>query len=307
MKKSLYLPRIILVTRKTPLALLLEHHGTFAQARFYLQSRNQEIQGHKEAHERFDAALTCVLDAIPPEQRRVRLDRSELDRFLFAPDDVIVIVGQDGLVPNVAKYLRGQPAIGINPDADRYDGILCPHSPDDSAKLLDWVGRQDGKGYRIEPRVMAVAEREDGQQLFALNEVFIGHRSHQSARYRIRVQGFEERQSSSGVICATGTGSTGWARSIVKQRGLTVPLPKPEQPRLAWFVREPFPSVYTGDTLNFGFVEANSRITIHSEMGSGGVVFADGIEGDNVEFLDGHTVTVSVARDRLNLVIPAAS
>jgi NAD kinase len=304
MKKSLYLPRIILVTRKTPLELLLEHHGTFAQARFYLESRGQEIVGYQEAHERFEVALACVLGAIPPEQRRARLDRSELDRFLFAPDDVIVIVGQDGLVPNVAKYLRGQLTIGINPDADRYDGILCPHSPGAIAEVLDWVERRNGQGYQVEHRILAAAEREDDQRLLALNEVFVGHRSHQSARYRIRVGDHEERQSSSGVICATGTGSTGWARSIVEQRKLDVSLPGPEQPRLIWFVREPFPSVYTGTELDFGFVESGHQIVIYSEMGEGGVIFADGIEGDNVEFLDGHTVSVGVARDALNLVVP---
>lgn len=305
MKKSLYLPRIILVTRKTPLELLLEHHGTFAQARFYLESRSQDILGYQKAHERFEAALACVLGVIPPEQRRVRLDRSELDRFLFAPGDVIVIVGQDGLVPNVAKYLRGQLAIGVNPDADRYDGILCPHAPDAVAEMLDWVERRNGQGYQIERRIMAVAEREDGQRLLALNEVFVGHRSHQSARYRIRVGDREERQSSSGVICATGTGSTGWTRSIVEQRRLDISLPDPEQPRLAWFVREPFPSVYTGTELDFGFVESGRQLAIYSEMGEGGVVFADGIEADNIEFLDGHTVYIGVARDTLNLVVPA--
>ncbi len=307
MKKSLYLPRIILVTRKTPLELLLEQHGTLAQAHFYLESRGQEIVGYHEAHRRFEAALVSVLGAIPPEQRRVRLDRSELDRFLFAPDDVIVIVGQDGLVPNVAKYLGGQLAVGINPDADRYDGILCPHAPDAVAELLGWVEQRSEPGYQVEHRIMAAAEREDGQRLLALNEVFVGHRSHQSARYRIRVGGREERQSSSGVICATGTGGTGWARSIVEQRQLDVPLPSPEQPRLAWFVREPFPSVYTGTELNFGFVESGRQITVHSEMGTGGVVFADGIEADNIEFLDGHTVNIGVARDTLNLVVPSSA
>ncbi|MCP4543275.1 MAG: hypothetical protein GY832_39685 [Chloroflexi bacterium] len=305
MKKSLYLPRIILVTRKTPLEMLLEHHGTLAQARFYLESRDQKISGYQEAHERFDVALTYVLGAIPPEQRRVRLDRSELDRFLFAPDDVIVIVGQDGLVPNVAKYLRGQLAIGINPDADRYDGILCPHAPGAVAELLGWLEQRNGQRYQIERRIMAAAEREDGQRLLALNEVFVGHRSHQSARYRVRVGEREERQSSSGLICATGTGSTGWTRSIVEQRKLDVSLPDPEQSRLAWFVREPFPSVYTGTELNFGFVESGHQITIHSEMGQGGVVFADGIEADNIEFLDGHAVRIGVAHDTLNLVVPA--
>ena len=35
-------PRVVLVTRKTPLELLLERHGTLAQARFYLRTRGQD-------------------------------------------------------------------------------------------------------------------------------------------------------------------------------------------------------------------------------------------------------------------------
>ena len=305
MRLDLRRPRILLVTRKTPLTLLLEQHGTLAQARFYLESRGQDLSEYQETHERFQAALTQVLTAIPPDQRRARVDRDDLDRFLFAPDDVILIVGPDGLVPNVAKYLRGQVTIGINPDPERYDGVLCPHPPRATADLLAWAGRGAGQGYRIQRRVMAVAEREDGQRLLALNEVFVGHQSHQSARYRLRAGDREERQSSSGVICATGTGSTGWVRSIVEQRDLDVPLPQPEEPRLAWFVREPFPSVYTGTALDFGFLEPGSPLVLRSEMGRGGVLFADGIESDRVEFLDGHTVRIGVADDTLNLLVPA--
>jgi len=303
--KDLRLPRIVLVTRKTPVELLLEQHGTLAQARFYLESRNQRVSEYEESHERVQAALAQVVAAIPPNQRRTRVDRGDLDRSLFAPDDVVVIVGQDGLAPNAAKYLHGQLTVGINPDAERYDGVLCPHAPQVIGALLDWVRRGEGPGYRVERRVMALAEREDGQRLRALNEIFVGHRSHQSARYRIQAEGEEERQSSSGVICATGTGSTGWVRSIVEQRGLDVTLPAPEQPRLAWFVREPFPSVYTDTGLDFGFVKQGDRLVLYSEMGEGGVIFADGIEADRLEFLSGHTVSITVARDRLNLVIPA--
>jgi hypothetical protein len=140
--------------------------------------------------------------------------------------------------------------------------------------------------------------------LLALNEIFVGHRSHQSARYRIRVADCEERQSSSGVICATGTGSTGWAKSIAEQRRISEPLPAPEQLRLAWFVREPFPSVYTSTGLSFGFVELDHHLVISSEMGEGGVIFADGIESDNIEFLSGHEVRVGVSGTTLNLLIP---
>ena len=47
MRLDLRRPRILLVTRKTPLTLLLEQHGTLAQARFYLESRGQTIAGYE--------------------------------------------------------------------------------------------------------------------------------------------------------------------------------------------------------------------------------------------------------------------
>jgi len=302
--KDSTLPRLVLVTRKTPIELLLEQHGTLGQARFYLRSREQDIAEYESIHERVRSALDTVVAAIPADQRRVRVDRGDLDRFLFAPDDVVVVVGQDGLVPNVAKYLDGQLTVGINPDADRYDGVLCQHAPAVIPSLLAWVIEGTGSGYRIEYRVMALAEREDGQQLLALNEIFVGHQSHQSARYRIQVTDREERQSSSGVICATGTGSSGWVRSITEQRQLGIDLPQPEEPCLAWFVREPFPSIYTGTTLDVGILETDHRLVLHSEMGQGGVVFADGIESDHLTFLTGQTVTVGVAPKALHLVVP---
>ena len=103
MKDNLHLPRLILVTRKTPLELLLEMHGTLAQARFYLKSRDQDMAEQEEAHQRLETALSRVVSAIPPDQRRIRLDRADLDRFLFSPDDIVLIIGQDGLVPNTAN------------------------------------------------------------------------------------------------------------------------------------------------------------------------------------------------------------
>jgi NAD kinase len=301
------LPRLVLVTRKTLLELLLERHGTTAQARFYLESRRQDIHWYEEAHERFSAAFKRVQAAIPADQRRARVDRTDLDRFLFAPDDVVLVVGQDGLVPNAAKYLHGQLTAGINPDPARYDGVLCRHTAKTVPRLLEWLERRSGQAYRIERRVMAIAEREDGQRLLALNEVFVGHRTHQSARYRLRASGREERQSSSGLICSTGTGSTGWAKSIARQRGLEAELPRPDEPRLAWFVREPFPSVASEANLDYGVLGPGESIELASEMGEDGVIFADGIESDRLEFLDGHRVQLRLADQALNLVVPARS
>jgi NAD kinase len=301
------LPRVVLVTRRTPLEALLDRFGTRGQVEFYLRSRGQDLGWAQTIHDRLYAALLAVQRAIPPHQRSVRVDRDDLDRFLFAPDDLVVIVGQDGLVPNVAKYLRGQLVIGINPDPQQYDGVLCRHPADVASALLAfaaaWPNSASQDGMRIEQRVMALASREDGQQLRALNEVFLGHASHQSARYRIRCGRLQERHSSSGVIAATGTGATGWARSIATQRALAEPLPSATDPRLAWFVREPFPSVATGTDVNFGYADAKEPLQLESDMDEGGVIFADGIESDRVEFLTGQRCSISIAPERLRLVV----
>lgn len=296
--------RIVLITRRTPLEILLAHHGTHAQARFYLESRGQEMSAHEEAHARLTDGFASVESAIPQDQRRTRVDREQLDRFLFAPDDVVLVVGQDGLVANAAKYLRGQVAAGINPDPERYDGVLCPHAPRAVPSLLGFMESREGP-FRIERRTMVLAEREDGQRLLALNEVFVGHRTHQSARYRIRADERQERHSSSGVICATGTGATGWALSISRERGQKEGLPTPEERRLAWFAREPFPSVATGTGLDSGSLALGQVLELASEMGDEGVIFADGIETDRVEFLSGHTVRLGIAQESLNLVMPS--
>ena len=299
-------PRIVLVTRPTWLEELLDRHGTLGQAEFYLKSRGQTLAPLIEAHERFEASFKAVRRALPSDQRRAEVTRDGLDRFLFAPDDVVMIVGQDGLVPNTAKYLDGQLTIGINPDPERFDGVLCPNAAEVVPDFLEWLEHPDHRFF-IESRVLAEARREDGQRLLALNEVFIGHHSHQSARYRLSVGGKEERQSSSGIICSTGTGATGWARSLVRQWQINTALPVPSELRLAWFVREPWPSVYTSAELSFGMLRHQDSLIAVSEMQQDGVVFADGIESDRLEFNAGQRIEVGVAERRLRLVVPPPS
>ena len=103
---------------------------------------------------------------------------------------------------------------------------------------------------------------DDGQRLLALNELFLGVRTHQSARYRIIYMAREERQSSSGLIIATGTGATGWARSIRRERHSQLAMPAPADHRLAFFVREAFPSVATGTSLTEGTVARETPLRI---------------------------------------------
>ena len=219
--------------------------------------------------------------------------RPELDRFLFEPDDVVVVLGQDGLVANVAKYLDGQPVIGLNLEP----GVLVHHLPDAAADLLADVAA--GRA-TIEHRTMAAARLDDGQELLALNEVFVGHASHQSARYSLRVGERAERQSSSGLIVATGTGATGWASSIHRERRSALRLPAPEEAVLSFFVREPWPSAATGTELSEGLLARGASLELQCEMNAG-VVFGDGIEADHLTLDWGQRVEVRVAESKLQL------
>jgi len=290
-------PRLVLVHRRTELDELLARHATRGQAEFFLASRGRTLAEVDARHEALNEALTTVRAAIPLDWRRAEVERADLDRFLFADDDIVAVVGQDGLVANVAKYLEGQPVIGVDPEPDRNPGVLVPTAPASFAPLLDKVA---SGAARHESRTMVEAVTDEGQSLLALNEVFVGHSSHQSARYRLVAAEAEERQSSSGLIVSTGTGATGWCRSVAQQSHSTLELPAPDEARLVWFVREAWPSPATGTSLVEGELGRDQALRVVAET-DGLVVFGDGIESDRLIAGWGQQITVRRAVRTLRL------
>jgi hypothetical protein len=289
-------PRVVVVHRATELTELVARHGTRQQAGFFLSSRSRSLDDLVTRHEAQAAAMATVSAAIPLDWRRTTVERADLARFVFGPEDVVVAVGQDGLAANVAKYLSGQPVLGINPDPARNPGVLVPHPPQAATKLLPRA-----MAAPTERRTMVRATADDGQTLLALNEVYAGHASHQSARYKLTTyDGTTQRQSSSGLLVGTGTGSTGWCRSAWLERHSTLALPGPSEPVLCWFVREAWPSPATGTTLTEGLLEGDEILTVTAE--SDVVVFGDGIESDQISLSWGQRLQIRVADEVLNLV-----
>ncbi|GAA1408456.1 hypothetical protein [Oerskovia paurometabola] len=331
--------RVVVVHRRTELDELLDRHATRGQAEFFLRTRGRTLAAVQERHDAVAEARARVVAAIPEGWRRADVERADLGRFLVAPEDVVVVVGQDGLVANVAKYLTDQPVLGVDPEPGTNAGALvrldvttavrllaragrtasAPAGPGPSSLRPDGAAPLGGLGWRTEDLTTVVAHLDDGQHLSALNEVFVGHPSHQSARYRIAADGAGgsqgpavgrgrergsvrvERQSSSGVIVATGAGATGWCASIARERGGRR-LPGPTDPLLAWFVREAWPSPATGADLTEGMLDAGGelRLTVESDQL---VVFGDGVESDRLVATWGQEVTVRVGENRLRLVV----
>ncbi len=295
------LPRVVVVTRRSELDELVAHHGTRRQAAWFLDQRDRDIDEVDERHQALERAVRTSLGAIPLDWRRATVERADLDRFAFAPEDVVLVVGQDGLVANVAKYLDGQPVIGVDPEPGRNPGVLVAHRATAVADLLGPAVARLGTGPVGGGRTMVEAVTDDGLHLSALNEVYIGQPNHQSARYVLAADGRTERQSSSGLLVGTGTGSTGWCRSVAEERRSPLVLPGPGDDRLCWFVREAWPSPATGTTLTEGELAAGEALVVSAESDQL-VVFGDGIEHDALRLTWGQRVTVRVADRRLNLV-----
>lgn len=290
-------PRAVVVHRTTELDELVSRHGTRGQAEFFLASRGRRLADLQDRHDRTADALATVSRAIPVDWRRASVERSELARFLFGPDDVVLVVGQDGLVANVAKYLDGQAVIGIDPLPGVNAGVLVQHQAAAIKALLTELTK-GASGFLHRTMIEAVAD--DGQVLRALNEVYVGQPTQQTARYSLSALGSAERQASSGLIVASGTGATGWAASIHRAQRSTLSLPAADAPAAAFFVREPWPSPTTGTSLTEGLLAEPLELTIESDTL---VAFGDGIEDDRLILAAGQTVRIGVSQTSLHQVV----
>jgi len=297
--------RIVLIVRKTRLEDLIVRFNTVEQARFYIEHLGADFGDYEAEHRTYQQAVLTAETSLRRFGRVQKLDRSFLPNFLFPPEALVVVLGQDGLVANTLKYLSGQPVIGVNPDPARWDGVLLPFKVGDltSITLAAQTGTRPTRSI-----TMARARLSDGQELHAVNDLFIGPRSHVSARYEVHVGGRSETHSSSGLIVSTGLGSTGWFRSLLagaagiagqSMKGSIKELRENGFPwdadHLHFTVREPFPSRTTQTGLVFGKVTRKQPLRLVSQMAGHGVIFSDGIEADYLEFNSGMTAVIDVA------------
>jgi len=307
---------VIIVTRKTELDDLVARFNTKAQAKFYLEQAGQSFETIQVAHDKHQQMLKKVRQAVPNTLKSQLIDREMVPRFTFGDADLVVTVGQDGLVSNTAKYLSGQPILAVNPDPEHFDGVLLPFTADSLEQQLytTLYGALQAKKVTL-----AEAQLSNGQTLLAFNDFFIGARSHVSARYTIEIGDREETQSSSGIIVSTGAGSTGWLQSVyagaagvIEALGGRV-IPPANGGRLDWesehliySVREPFPSIATQASIVHGDFTAATPLKITSHMASNGVIFSDGVEADYLEFNTGSELMLSTAPNKALLVVPPA-
>jgi NAD kinase len=305
--------KIILIVRHTRLDELIARFNTVDQARFYIQHFGADFDDYQREDRTYKRSVQET-EAILSRLGRVQVvDRTFIPNFIFGETDVVVVLGQDGLVANVLKYLDDQPVIGVNPDPARWEGVLLPFT---APQLEAVVPEVFLKTRRIRRVTMAQADLNTGQILYGVNDLFIGPRSHSSAWYTIEINGRREDQSSSGIIVSTGLGSTGWLRSVLAgATGIAAALtgrsfPSGSEQEFDWnldhlvfSVREPWPSKTSSAGITFGRITPKTPLRIESHMPENGVIFSDGIEADFLQFTSGTLATISIAPKKGHLVV----
>ena len=302
--------KVVLIKRRTRYEELKRRYNTVEQARFYIEHLGADFSDYEREDMVYNKVLEQVRSLVRPVARLQEIDREYIPNMIFGEKDIVIAVGQDGLVANVMKYLDGQPLIGVNPDPERWDGVLLPFEAGDLERVLPGV--IDG-AFAAKDVTMGKVESKDGQVLYAVNDFFVGVENHSSARYHINYRNRIENQSSSGIIISTGFGMTGWHKSVMAEfNGIAKAfnlghIPEPvydwSSKNLTFQVREPYPSRFTQAEIVYGQINDKENLILTSDMSEKGVVFSDGILDDAIEFNAGMQIKIGVADRTGRLVI----
>jgi len=298
----------IIIKNKTRLEALIERFNTKAQAKFYIERLGGNFDDYVLEHETFQSSLLTLQTQLSKVIKHKTLERTYMPSFIFSENNLIVVIGQDGLVANTAKYSKGIPIVAVNPDKQRYDGVLLPFDTSDFIVGVESVISND---FQSKTMRFAEARLNDGQRILAFNDLFIGASSHVSARYKISYNDNHEEQSSSGLIVSTSAGSTGWLSSIFNmaygvtsmfEKNLKPKRPKLKDNELLFAVREPFQSIRTQTGITAGVIKNQNILTIESLMPTNGIIFSDGIETDFLNFNSGSIATIGIAPETAKIV-----
>lgn len=333
----------IIVRSKTRLEQLTEKFNTTEQAKFYVKSKQKayfskkneglmksgfgspvklkkkvsepmmsnDFSVYEEENESFYDSMDTIQDQLDGVLKTKVINQDFLSNYIFTEKDLVVVVGQDGLVANTAKYVNGIPIIAVNPNESKYDGVLLPFTPDN---FMEAVHNVLAGTYSKKNITMAEVVLNDGQKLLAFNDFYIGIASHSSSRYQITFRNQKENHSSSGIIVSTGAGATGWMSSMFNMANGMIrtfsntnqieykPISQ-EDESLMFIVREPFVSKTSQANIVAGQIYFGEQLTVESFMPQNGIIFSDGIQSDYLEFNSGAIAEIGVAKEKAILVV----
>ena len=244
-----------------------------------LEKHHKRIDDVKSMFNKYDA-------------KSVFLRKDKLNEECAEGYDLILSVGGDGTLLRVAHFVNSTAILGVNFDPKTSEGILCAaKSHDFKEKFARVIDSKFSVKRLTRARVFFV---NSGDSYDALNEIYVGcAKPYHTSRYILKFGIVEEKQKSSGIIVATGTGSKAWYGSAVKQRF------NPETQELRFIVREPYRGKLTKFNLTKGRLSVKQKLCIKSKMANGVVAVDSMIEKP---LSNGEKVEISISPKPLKLI-----
>jgi NAD+ kinase len=243
----------IQITNYSARAVQKEHLITLANNFFLIQMFKKILLVHKDPkYDSHPQALKQIEEYL--KQNKVPCAKKPISLLVeedLAKSDLVIILGGDGTILKTVRYVKKQPVICINSDPKNSEGALTEFNYNETHKL---GGILKGKfiektKQRLEVKINSLPLTEP-----VLNEAFFGsEQAFLISEYEITYQGKKEHQKSSGILIATGTGSTAWFASAGGKEF------NPQEKKAFFLVREPYKrmkeklSIFGGEILDTDF------------------------------------------------------
>lgn len=140
------------------------------------------------------------------------IDRDSLSEETIGKYDLIISFGGDNHFQFVSHHIDDKPILGINSDPKRSEGALTSIKANEFKEYYNIL--LEGS-FKIEEWTRLKVEIDDKEiNELAISEIFIGEEKRfNMSRHIIKFNGGVEEQKGSGLLIATGTGSSGWYNS----------------------------------------------------------------------------------------------
>lgn len=185
------------------------------------------------------------------------------DRFtneIAAAANLVIALGGDDHFQYVPHFIDDTLVMGVNSNPESSEGFLNYFTAMNFERFLARLEKDD---YAVEKWTRLEATLNGIKHPPATGHYFFGESdSEDMSQYIVEFNGKSEKQKSSGIMAATGAGSTGWYKSAGRYLHLT-PFPKTER-IFKFCVREVHDGNLAAYSMLEGTLKEGEELRIHS-------------------------------------------
>jgi len=215
--------------------------------------------------------------------------------------DIVIVLGGDDSFKYVSHYVKDIPLLGVNSDPDNSEGYLTRWQVRSLKDVIDLIEQLDFNEYSIEKWTRLQATVNDEVIQSATSEYFLGkNRRLSMSRHVLVYRGKEYEQKCSGIIVATGAGSTGWLDSAAGMANIDTWDPTLNE--AGFVITEGYKVGETWDEGHrWGVIGPDEEIILHSLNNNDGIIGVDSWE--EFDFNRGTETRISLG-EPLHIIVP---